>query len=154
MFSVLDSISLPFNRQRLGFPKFHGGLFGTTQDRFFTQPEGLSALTRRHPGQWEYLKNWSYDNVPEELEWNTIQVNENLVCPKHKDKNNVGESFIISFGDYVGCNLVVDGVEHDTRTGLIFNGFLSEHYNTPLVSGHKYSLVFFKSKLRHFSEFE
>jgi hypothetical protein len=60
----------------------------------------------------------------------------------------------VSFGDYVGCDLVVDGVTYDTRKGLVFDGYLKEHYNTPLISGTKYSLVFFNNGLRHFSEFE
>ena len=152
MLAVLDGISMPYCERRLGFPKFRGFLFGVSRAKFDGAKIGLSRMTRKYSDEWEFIKNWSYDNVP--VEFNSIQVNNNLVCPPHKDKANVGVSFIISFGDYVGCDLVVDGVQHDTRKGLVFNGFLSEHYNTPLVSGNKYSLVFFKSALPHFYEFE
>ena len=154
MMEILDTISMPYNQERLGFPKFRGYILGTSRGRFGRSKEGLSRMTKKYPNQWERIKEWAYENVPHDVEWNCIQVNKNLVCPLHKDKNNVGKSFIVSFGDYEGCNLVVEGVEHDIRTGLVFDGYIQEHYNTPLISGTKYSLVFFNNSMRHFSEFE
>ena len=78
------------------------------------------------------------------FEFKTIQVNHNLVCPKHYDSNNVGESILISFGDYQGCNIVVNGVVYDAKyTPVRFNGALLEHWNTDDLIGNKYSLVFF-----------
>jgi hypothetical protein len=154
MLEILDSINMPYNSKRSGFPKFRGYVFGTSIDRCLRTPQSLSRMTRENPEQWEKIKEWSYENVPSDVEWNCIQVNKNLVCPKHNDKANVGKSFIISFGNYEGCNLVVSGIEHDTRLGLVFDGFVQEHYNTPLLSGTKYSLVFFNNNLKHFSEFE
>ena len=68
-----------------------------------------------------------------------------MVCPKHKDTANVGDSYILSFGTYTGGELVVEGVPHDTRTGLIFNGYEKEHWNNP-IEGEKYSVIFFVSK--------
>ena len=154
MLEILETISMPYNQERLGFPKFRGYILGTSRGRFGRSKEGLSRMTKKYPNQWESIKEWAYENVPHDVEWNCIQVNKNLVCPVHKDKNNVGKSFIVSFGDYEGCNLVVEGVEHDIRTGLVFDGYTQEHYNTPLISGTKYSLVFFKNDLQHFSVFE
>ena len=154
MFEILDSIDMPYNHPRLGFPKYRGYLLGTSKGRFGRSKEGLSRLTKKYSDQWEQIKEWAFENVPVDVEWNCIQVNKNLVCPPHRDKHNVGNSYIVSFGDYVGCDLVVDGVTHDTRKGLVFDGYLKEHYNTPLISGTKYSLVFFNNGLRHFSEFE
>ena len=154
MLEILETISMPYNQERLGFPKFRGYILGTSRGRFGRSKEGLSRMTKKYPKQWESIKEWAYENVPHDVEWNCIQVNKNLVCPVHKDKNNVGKSFIVSFGDYEGCNLVVEGVEYDIRAGLVFDGYTQEHYNTPLISGTKYSLVFFKNDLQHFSVFE
>jgi len=154
MFDTLETIQIPYNQKRLGFPAFRGCVLGTSRGRFGRSKEGLSRLSKKYPKLWDEVKEWSYENVPNSVEWNCVQVNKNLVCPIHKDKNNVGNSFIVSFGDYVGCNLVVDGVEYDTRNGLVFDGYIQEHYNTPLISGTKYSLVFFNNGLRHYSEFE
>jgi hypothetical protein len=68
-----------------------------------------------------------------------------LVCPRHLDPSNTGKSLLVSFGDYEGCNIVVEGYgEYDTNCSpIVFNGSKYYHYNTPLKSGNKYSLVFF-----------
>jgi hypothetical protein len=78
------------------------------------------------------------------FKYNSIQVNRNLVCPSHIDKTNVGDSMLISFGDYKGCNIVINGVEYNAyHHPTIFNGSQLEHSNTPLLEGTKYSLVYF-----------
>jgi len=154
LFDTLEKIPTPYNQNRLGFPKFRGFVLGTSRGRFGRSQEGLSRVSKKYPKLWDEVKEWAYENVPKSVEWNCVQVNKNLVCPIHTDKHNVGKSFIVSFGDYDGCNLVVDGIEYDTRNGLVFDGYKQEHYNTPLISGTKYSLVFFNNGLRHYSEFE
>ena len=71
-------------------------------------------------------------------------MNHNIVCPLHKDRKNIGKSLIVSFGDYTGCKLVVDGSEIDTDCRpVLFNGSELEHWNTNDLMGNKYSLVFF-----------
>lgn len=145
MFELLETVQLQkcnkgARNNRLGFPTHYNGVFGITKARF-SSVVGLSRLTKKYPHVYDALKNV---DVP--IHWNSIQINKNLVCPLHKDKQNVGDSYIISYGDYVGCNLVVDGIEYDTRNGLVFNGFEKEHYNTELISGTKYSVVYYISK--------
>ena len=82
------------------------------------------------------------------FEFSSIQMNKNLVCPIHTDRNNVGKSLLVSFGNYEGNNIVVDGQEYNTNCRpLIFNGAELQHENTPQISGTKYSLIFFDSKL-------
>lgn len=39
----------------------------------------------------------------------------------------------------------VMGIEHDTRRGLLFNGYEKEHWNNPIF-GTKYSVIFFTCK--------
>jgi hypothetical protein len=124
---------------RLDFPEHYGATFGITRARF-SGKIGLSKLTLQSPKVWEWLQT-----LPVPIEWNAIQINKNLVCPPHKDKNNIGNSYILSFGDYMGGELVIEGIEHDTRTGLVFNGFEKEHWNKP-ITGIKYSVIFFKCK--------
>ena len=154
MYKTLESINLPYSNKRLGFEKSRGCLLGTTKGRFGRRGEGLARLCVKYPAEWNYIKEWAFKNVPTEIEWNCIQINKNLVCPPHRDRHNVGKSYIISFGDYEGCNLVVDGVEYDTRKGLIFDGYNDEHYNTPLIRGTRYSLTFFNNGMKHFLEYE
>ena len=74
----------------------------------------------------------------------SVQLNKNLQCPKHKDRQNCGDSMLVSFGDYTGNNIVVDGVEYDARANpVIFNGSQLEHYNTEQTGVTKYSLVYY-----------
>ena len=137
---ILDSIRLykkKFNGEnnRTNFPDHEGAIFGIIKPRG-SKNIGLSYHTRKYPDVYEKLKQL---DVP--ITYTSIQINKNLVCPKHTDKHNVGLSYIISFGDYTGGELVIDDIPHDTRTGLIFDGS-KPHWNTPLI-GKKYSVTFF-----------
>ena len=50
-----------------------------------------------------------------------VMVNKNFKCPPHKDNGNEGPVVIIGLGDYVGGELVADGVEYDIHNNhLIF----------------------------------
>ena len=69
----------------------------------------------------------------------------NYKTKKHIDGNNIGRSLAISFGDFTGGELVVEGREYQTKLHpLIFNGALKEHYNRP-IHGDRYSLIYFVS---------
>jgi hypothetical protein len=127
------------NNNRLGFPAHYCCVFGPVRARFKGRVE-LSLHSRKYPDVYEALKNM---DVP--IPYTSIQINKNLVCPKHIDKGNIGLSYIISIGDYVGGDLVVDGIAYDTRQGLIFDGS-KEHYNTDMV-GEKFSATFFTIKV-------
>ena len=48
MFYILDGINFPTNGRRLGFPKFKGGIFGTSQHRCRQYPPNLSNLSKKH----------------------------------------------------------------------------------------------------------
>jgi hypothetical protein len=72
-------------------------------------PVGLTTPSINYPDVFEALVEYGgkYCN----FEFTNIHVNKNVVCPPHKDKGNTGISMIVSFGDYKGCNLMVEG-EH------------------------------------------
>ena len=128
---------------RYGFPKYKGAVYGMTKERV-SKKVGLSYMSRKFPIIYKELLRIGNDICP--FEFNSIQVNRNLVCPKHIDKSNVGKSLLVSFGNYEGCNIVIGGVEYDAfHRPVIFDGAKIEHWNTPLETGIKYSLVFFKS---------
>jgi hypothetical protein len=138
---ALYSLSHSSHNSRHGFPKYHGAVYGLARSRYSGKTE-LSAMSKKYPIIYEELQR-----IGDEIgfEYNCIQVNRCLVCHPHTDKSNVGDSLLISFGEYEGCNIVIDGVEYDAfHRPTIFNGNQLEHYNTPLLSGIKYSLVFFK----------
>lgn len=75
----------------------------------------------------------------------SVHLNHNVVCPPHIDSKNTGCSCLVSFGEYTGGNLFVEGVEYNLRyQPAVFNGSSLLHWNAPLVDGgRKYSLVFY-----------
>jgi hypothetical protein len=75
----------------------------------------------------------------------SIHCNVNVVCPPHFDPVNSKDSTIISFGNYEGILLEIEdyGTFDTFCHPLVFNGAANKHWNTPYISGKKYSLVFF-----------
>jgi hypothetical protein len=140
MFEKLNLRKRLVNNNRLGFPVHRGAVFGIIQERF-SGKVNESLDTRDFPHVWEELKR--IGNIICPFKWETIYVNKDLVCPPHKDKNNKGSSLLISFGNYTGGLIVVEGIEYNAyHTPTVFNGRLMEHWNTPII-GTKYSLVFY-----------
>jgi hypothetical protein len=113
---------------------------------------GLSAYSKKYPDLYNAVVELGKKFCP--FEFTSIHVNHNVVCPRHLDANNVGVSCIVSFGDYEGCELVIEpprGSVGENKTfntkynPLVFDGSSQYHFNTPLLSGTKYSLVFFNA---------
>lgn len=76
------------------------------------------------------------------FEYTTIQINKNVQCSPHIDVNNVGSSYIIALGDFIGGDLMVEGVRHNIRNKLFkFNG-TKGHWTEPF-KGERYSIIFF-----------
>lgn len=87
----------------------------------------------------------------------TFTINKNLLCQKHKDKNNQGESIIFSLGNFTGGELIVqDSSSNNTAAGdtgefkqydvfnrpTMFNGAKSNHLTAPF-EGERYSVVLY-----------
>lgn len=143
MFESVRLINRKNSNNRRGFPEYRGAIFGMVRPRFKYKgyPE-LSLDSRTHPHIYKELLR--IGNIICPFEYKSIQVNKNLVCPPHLDGNNRGMSLLVSFGDYTGCNIVVNNIKYDAKCRpLVFNGALYEHYNTDDLEGTKYSLVFF-----------
>lgn len=146
IFDELEKITLYKKRQnaknnRLEFPEHRGCVFGYVRERY-SGKVNLSLYSRKYPHIYEMMKQ-----IGEQIckhPFTSIQVNRNLVCPKHKDKKNIGPSTIVSFGNYTGCKLVIEDQICDAyETPIEFNGFEKEHYNTDDLQGIKYSLIFY-----------
>lgn len=118
----------------------------------------LSYSSKKYPKLYEAILRFGKTL---DFEFNSIHINHNVVCSRHLDPDNVGKSLLVSFGDYEGCNLIIeteDGLkEYNTNCSpIIFDGTKHYHYNTPFAgtprtpssrekSGNKYSLVFFST---------
>lgn len=128
---------------RKGFPKYRGAVFGLVRPRFkykgYLEP---SYDSKTFPKIHDELMRIGKIICP--FEFTSIQVNNNLTCPPHKDSNNTGVSMLVSFGDYTGSNIVVNNKSYCAKNRpIIFDGCKYEHYNTDDLVGDKYSLVFF-----------
>ena len=130
---------------RRGFPEKHRAFcFGITRGRF-NGIVGLSMASKKYPHIYQEIMRIGKIICP--FDFNSIHLNHNVVCPKHLDSKNVGESMLVSFGDYTGCNIMIEGDKYDAKhTPIIFNGSKREHWNTDDLQGNKYSLVFYKNE--------
>lgn len=142
---LLDKITIRLiqDKGRRGFAKHRGCVFGMTKPRYIPEIR-LSAYSKKYPKIHDEIMRIGNLICPDGFSFNSVQLNENVTCPPHKDSKNVGFSILVSFGNYTGGNIVVDNVVYDARHHpIMFNGAELEHYNTPDLEGHKYSLVFF-----------
>ena len=84
-----------------------------------------------------------------DFDFESVIINKNLLCPPHKDTNNIGDSLIVGLGDYNYGDFVVDDKEHCILySPLIFNGSQKTHY-TKEFTGDRYSVILCKSKFRN-----
>ena len=145
LYEMFKKVSLYKKKQgalqnRLGFPEHRGAVFGMIKPRYKSQPE-LSYYSRKCPHIYEEILRIGKLICP--FEFRSIQVNHNLVCPPHRDKNNTTRSVLVSFGDYTGGEIVIEGKKYSAyHTPIEFDGCKLEHWNEPIV-GNKYSLIFF-----------
>lgn len=129
---------------RRGFPSYRGGVFGKVRKRL-TGEYGEASMNSQFPVIYEEIVRIGKIVCP--FDFDAIQLNRNLQCPPHIDGKNVGDSMLVSFGDYDGGEIVIDGEAFDARENpLVFNGAKYEHWNNPIFSGTKYSLVYFSNQ--------
>lgn len=104
---------------------------------------------KRKPELYKALIQFAEKALPEDFFWNTITLNKDVKAKRHLDGQNVGESYIIGFGDYEGGKLrtysnEADYVAHDIKdVALKFNGALIPH-ETEDFTGERYTLIFYR----------
>jgi hypothetical protein len=148
LYGMLEDINVTKRNTRTnrrGFPDGHRAItFGYVRGRFNGKYD-LSLCTKKYPHIYQELLR--IGNIYCPFDFSAIHINKDVVCPAHKDSKNVGKSMLLSFGDYTGCNIMIDGKKYDANCSpLIFDGSNLEHYNTDDLIGTKYSLVFFNGE--------
>lgn len=144
--ALLSNITVPMNSNKTGramsFGRHRAMTLGFIRSRV-TRKYGLSLKSKKYPELYNAILALGKKIVP--FDFTSIHVNHNVVCPRHLDPKNVGNSVIVSLGDYQGCDLVIEnhGTYNMNCKPLLFDGSKNYHYNTPLISGNKYSFVFF-----------
>lgn len=147
LYELLKTHTIKLNNgrsSRLDFGKHRAEQYGITRARF-QGTIGLSDLSKKKPEIHDEIMRIGREICP--FNFTSIQLNNNTVCPPHYDSKNMGSSMLVSFGDYTGCNIVIEGIIYDAKyKPIIFNGSEREHWNTDDLSGNKYSLVYYKNK--------
>lgn len=82
-----------------------------------------------------------------DLSFNSITVNQNYRADKHRDRNNVGNSFLVGFGNYTGGRLLIHEGDlsgnHDINCKAITTDFSKVLHSVEPFEGERFSLVFY-----------
>ena len=146
--SMLSKITIPNYRERFkGLAQNRCLIFGLIKNRI-TREYGQSAASKKYGSISREVMR--IGNLICPFPFTTVHLNKNVTCPPHKDRLiNQSQSLIVSFGEYKGCALMAefeDGVPTNCdcrHRPIIFDGRKYTHWNTPLESGTKYSLVYY-----------
>jgi hypothetical protein len=145
-----NNISVPFSRNRnKSGSKTPAGAGCTVMlgPHPYRKHGVYTHFTTAHPELFAMLQDFARKYVSFPVD--SFMFNQNYQTKPHYDGMNVGESAIISFGDYTGGELIVEGVVLDAYRKLcVMNGSKQLHWNNPITSGCKYSIVFFNTRYR------
>lgn len=150
LFNSLQEINLTLIRKgardnRFDFGDHRRNTFGLVRERF-SGKYNVSLPSRKYPKVYNLLLEYGYKNIKHNF--TSIHVIKNLTTSKHKDKNNCGISTLVSFGNYSGSKIVIEGEEFDAfENPITFNGYEKEHWNTDDLIGTKYSIIYFNINL-------
>jgi hypothetical protein len=134
----LEEHPLETNKYRKKVGDGKSQCFGIVNKR--SEIPDLSRQCWLHAPLYRLLLDYARKHV--KISFTGIQVNQNYSSKPHKDIGNLGDSYIVGFGDYTGGELNVWNVNHDIRhKPLIFNGAENLHWTQPW-QGTRYSLVF------------
>jgi hypothetical protein len=156
LIEIIDKKPLKWNTHRIGSGEGITQAFGIINKR----SAGLGEANNNHdyPELWLLLQEIAEKFV--RVKWCGVQVNVNYQSQPHFDKNNRGDSWIVSFGDYLGgelclknpsCSPPEAGLKQPDHTlvvntkyrPFIFNGSKTEHWNKSITEGTKYSIIYF-----------
>jgi hypothetical protein len=146
---LFNKTNFPQNRERFkGLEQNRCLTFGLIKNRI-TKEIKPSVISAKKPEIYAKLVEIGEKICP--FKFTTIHVNKNVVAPRHKDSLvNRSPSVIVSFGDYTGGELIIEDGENKIECickdkPLLFDGRYFFHWNNPIHSGTKYSLVFYNA---------
>lgn len=153
IFEALENANVPLCNSRRNVKRGDKPLYGMQMGRIISfgeagQPRKESRASKERPELKKLLFAFGKQQFPN-FKFTSISVNKSYQMAKHKDKNNVGESWIIGVGPYKGGELAIweepDGkpILYDIRKGVKFNGALKWHEVKPFT-GKRWSLVYYR----------
>lgn len=138
---------LPINEYRNVAGSGRSQVFGVVGRRCL--PPDYSRLCWLRPYLYKLLLDFGDKYV--DISYNAITLNQSYKAEKHYDKNNVGNSFLVAFGDYPkgGALLIHEGDlsgSHDIRYKPIIQDFSKVLHSVEPFEGERYSLVYYQFK--------
>jgi hypothetical protein len=124
-------------------------VFGVVNRRCL--PADYSRWCWRRPYLYHLLLEFAKKHV--HIPFTSITVNQSYPCEPHKDKNNIGNSFLVSFGSFTGGELEIHEGEltglHDICRKPIIADFSKITHSVKPFVGERFSLVFYINKGNH-----
>ena len=142
----LDAHPIPINRYRNIAGAGRSQTFGVVCRRCLSPDYSRQCWKR--PLLYQHLLAFGQKHV--QIPWTSITLNDDYKSLPHRDKGNIGDSFIVAFGEYSGGQLVVsEGPlqgSHDIRYTPIVGDFASATHHVSAWEGRRCSLVFYTAK--------
>ena len=142
----LERCPLPVNNYRNVSGAGRSQVFGVVNRRCL--PPDYSRLCWGRTYLYKLLLDFAAKHV--KIPFTSITLNQNYKAAPHRDKGNVGLSFLVGFGDYEGGELqMLEG--SDSGTYNVNRLPITADFSTTLhavkeYTGNRYSLVFYTAK--------
>jgi len=137
---------LPLNTYRLKSGSGMTQTFGIVNRRCL--PPDYSRLCWQRPQLYKMLIDFGSKHVS--IPYTSITVNCDYKALPHKDKGNIGLSYLVAFGNYEGGELQMlegdDKGEYDIKHKGLIADFAATLHGVKEFKGNRYSLVFYTAK--------
>lgn len=138
----LSKTTIPMNRYRAKVGDGRSQTYGMVRKR--SMAPDLARNSWMDAKLHHLLMKYALLYVP--IPFTSVQVNDSFICAPHKDVHNLGMSYIVGFGNYLGGELVLktpNDTDYNIRhRPLLFNGSEIEHWTRPFT-GRRWTIVFF-----------
>ena len=140
----LEAKPIPVNQYRSKAGVGRSAAFGFVNRR--SVDSDISRLCWRRPKLYKMLLDFGLRYCP--VPFTSITLNQDYAAAPHRDKGNVGLSYLVAFGHYQGGELQV--LDHPDLSGvydincqpILFDGANLTHA-VRSFTGHRYSLVYY-----------
>ena len=141
----LERLPIPVNNYRPTAGVGRSAAFGVVNRRCLPPDYSRNSWTR--PYLYKLLLDYGRQHVP--IPFSSVTVNQNYQAGPHRDRGNIGESYLVAFGDFSGGELEIHegpltGL-HDVRTPIVAD-FTKVLHSVKEFQGNRYSLVFYRAK--------
>jgi len=156
--SIFEPLLLAYQRHKIP-------IYGERRNSGKGQSQSIGILSRRNYGIGESRNNEKFADILvearklakiicPEINYTTMMLNVNYEAAPHRDKNNIGASCVVAFGDFEGGKIKISDTEYDIRyRPLVFEAANNTHSVNSISSGTRYSIVFFRQRFpRRFYE--